>query len=306
MACTNPTKFFPIFKGLALTENAFKGKVALVTGGGTGMGKAIAKTISMLGGDVAIASRKINVLQEAAKEIEKESGRFVLPIETDVRDNEKVKNCIDMIENKFGKTPNVVINNAAGNFVSPFERMSENAFKTVIDIVLIGSVNVTREVGKRVIKNQNDGCSFLYLSANYARNSAEFLAHSGAAKAGVESIARTLTGEWGKYGMRFNIICPGPIPTQGAFGNLSPKQIEDSINLVSQSVPAGRCGDVQEIANLAAFITSDYGTYISGANIEIDGGRQYLNSSGGVGPYYHQYTDEMWDNAVKVIKKRNK
>uniref|UniRef100_A0AAF5CQW9 Peroxisomal 2,4-dienoyl-CoA reductase [(3E)-enoyl-CoA-producing] n=1 Tax=Strongyloides stercoralis TaxID=6248 RepID=A0AAF5CQW9_STRER len=306
MACQNPSKFFPIQKGIALAKNSLKGKVALITGGGTGMGKAIAKTISMLGGDVAIASRKINILQGAAEEIEKESGRFVLPIETDVRDVKKVKNCIDMIEERFGKTPNIVVNNAAGNFVCPFERLSDNGFKTVIDIVLNGSFNVTQEVGKRVIKNQNDGCSFLYISANYARVSAEFVAHSGAAKAGVESLARTLTGEWGKHGMRFNIISPGPIPTQGAFGNLSPEELEWSINKVSESVPIGRCGDIQEIANLAAFITSDYGNYISGANIDIDGGRQYLNNPAGIGAYYHSYTNEMWDNVKKVVVKRNK
>uniref|UniRef100_A0A0N5BHJ4 2,4-dienoyl-CoA reductase 1 n=1 Tax=Strongyloides papillosus TaxID=174720 RepID=A0A0N5BHJ4_STREA len=305
MACPNPSKFFPVVKGLALTKDAFKGKVALITGGGTGMGKAMARTISMLGGDVAIASRKIDTLKEVAKDIEKESGRPVLPIQTDVRDTEMVKKCIDTIETEFGKTPNVVINNAAGNFICPFERMTSNGFKTVVDIVLHGSFNVTHEVGRRVIKNQTEGCSFLFISANYARNTAEFVAHSGAAKAGVESLARTLNGEWGKYGMRFNIISPGPIPTKGGFGNLSPKEVQKSVEQVSEKVPAGRCGDVQEVANLAAFITSDYASYIAGANIDIDGGMAQLFGNSGVGPYYHGYTKEDWENAAKTIKGRN-
>uniref|UniRef100_A0A0N4ZPV6 2,4-dienoyl-CoA reductase n=1 Tax=Parastrongyloides trichosuri TaxID=131310 RepID=A0A0N4ZPV6_PARTI len=305
MSCLSPNKFFPVIKNLALVKDSFKGKVALITGGGTGMGKAMARTFSLLGGDVAIAARRMDVLEKTANDIMKESGRKVLPLQMDVRDVEMVKNSVDLIEKEFGKTPNIVVNNAAGNFVCPFERLSHNAFATIIDIVLKGSFNVTQEVGKRVIKNQKDGCSFLYISAGYCRHTAEFFSHSGAAKAGVESMARSLTGEWGKYGMRFNIISPGAVPTEGAFGRLSPVDMEKTINILSKTVPEGRCGDIQEIANLASFVVSDYGSYISGANIDIDGGKQYLYGNSGFGIHYHGYTKEQWDKAASTIKDRN-
>ncbi|CEF67955.1 2,4-dienoyl-CoA reductase, mitochondrial [Strongyloides ratti] len=304
MSCKQAAKYFPIIKNIALQPSSYNGKIVLVTGGGTGMGKAMAKTYSYLGGDVAIASRKLDVLEDVAKEIENETGKKVLPIKMDVRNSKEIKNAIDEIESNFGNTPNVVVNNAAGNFISPTERLSENAFKTVMEIVLQGSFNVTNEVGKRIIKKEDRTCSFLYISTPYCRNSAEFVVPSGCSKSGVETLARSLSSEWAKYGMRFNVIAPGPIPTKGAFGNLSNLSMEETIELLSKAIPVGRCGDVQEIANLASFITSDFASWLNGAIIDFDGGQRFFHHPSALGKQLHKISDNEWDKITEAIKKR--
>lgn len=133
----------------------------------------------------------------------------------DVRKPEMVAKSIDLIESKFGQLPNIVVNNAAGNFIMATERLSPNAIRTVVDIVLLGTVNVTTEIGRRLIRSKgNTGCAFLSISTPYARNGAPFVMPSAISKAGVENLTRTLASEWAKYGMRFNVIAPGPIPTE--------------------------------------------------------------------------------------------
>uniref|UniRef100_A0AC35U3U2 Peroxisomal trans-2-enoyl-CoA reductase n=1 Tax=Rhabditophanes sp. KR3021 TaxID=114890 RepID=A0AC35U3U2_9BILA len=306
MACKHGAKYFPVLKTLALPKDSYAGKVCLVTGGGTGIGKAIARTYSMLGGDVVIAARRLDVLKATSEEIEKESGRKVLPIQMDVRDQESIESCIDKIQERFGKIPNVCLNNAAGNFISPTERLSQNAFKTVVEIVLLGSANVTTAIGKRVIADGNIGCSFLYISTPYCRNSAEFVVPSGAAKNGVESLARSLATEWAKHHMRFNVIAPGPIPTKGAFGNLSNMTMEETIKLVSKHIPVGRVGDLQEVANLASYVTSDYASWMNGSVIDFDGGQQYFNHPSAFGAVCHKIPNEQWDAVRTKIDKNKK
>uniref|UniRef100_A0A0N5A5F3 2,4-dienoyl-CoA reductase, mitochondrial n=1 Tax=Parastrongyloides trichosuri TaxID=131310 RepID=A0A0N5A5F3_PARTI len=303
MSCKQASKYFPILKNIALSSSSYNGKIVLVTGGGTGMGKAMAKTYSALGGDVVIAARRLDVLEKTADEISNETGRKVLPLKMDVRNVSEIKETINKIEETFGNTPNVVVNNAAGNFISPTERLSENAFRTVMEIVLQGSFNVTSEIGKRIIKKDDRSCSFLFISTPYCRNTAEFVVPSGCAKNGVESLARSLSSEWAKYGMRFNVIAAGPVPTKGAFGNLSNRSMEETIEMISKTVPVGRCGDVQEIANLASFITSDFASWLNGAIIDFDGGQRFFNHPSAFGKELHKIPDNQWDGITEKIKK---
>lgn len=256
MACRDPNRHYPVLKGPALPAGSYNGKVALVTGGGTGLGKAIAQRLAQLGATVVIASRNLDVLSEAAADIHRQTGAKVMAIRLDVRDQQAVKQVADRLE-QDGLLPDVVVNNAAGNFIMATERLSLNAIKTVVDIVLLGTANVTVELGRRLIK-AGKGCSFVAISTTYARTGAPFVTPSAAAKAGVENLSRSLAAEWAKYGMRFNCIAPGPIYTKGAFDRLNPGSAQDAAAAAATTVGAGRTGEPEELANLVAYIASDY------------------------------------------------
>ncbi|KAK0406500.1 hypothetical protein QR680_018610 [Steinernema hermaphroditum] len=158
----------------------------------------------------------------------------------DVRHPEIVEKSVDAIESEFGRLPNVVINNAAGNFIMALERLSPNAVRTVVDIVLLGAVNVTTEIGRCVINQKKDGCSFFSISTPYARSGGPFLLPSAMSKAGVENMTKSLSAEWAKHGMRFNVIAPGPIPTKDAFGRLSNRTMHETAHMLSKTVFVGR------------------------------------------------------------------
>lgn len=211
---------FPAVLTPMLPAGTFIGKVAYVTGGGTGLGKGMAKILSTLGASVVIASRKLGVLEETASEITKESGNKVLPLAVDVRDPESIAKSVDTTIQEFG-LPNIIINNAAGNFISPTERLSPNAFRTVVDIVLNGTANVTLDIGKRLIK-ENQGASFLSITTWYADLGSGFVVPPACAKAGVDAMTKSLSSEWGRYGIQMNTIAPGPFPTDGAWSRLDP------------------------------------------------------------------------------------
>lgn len=196
-----------------LPNGSFDGKIAIVTGGGTGLGKSMATVLSALGAQVVITSRKLDVLQNTAEEISSKTKKEVLPIDADVRDPLSVRDAIDQCIDTFG-LPNIIINNAAGNFIAPTERLSPNAFHNVINIVLMGTANVTLEVGKRLIAAKQ-GANFLAISTPYAQEGSGFVVPSACAKAGVEVLSKSLASEWSRYGMRFNVIQPGPIYTKG-------------------------------------------------------------------------------------------
>ncbi|KAH7671621.1 Protein DECR-1.2, partial [Aphelenchoides avenae] len=153
MACKTPERFFPVVKTPALPKGSFNGKLALVTGGGTGLGKAMATTLAALGAQVVIAARRLDVLKATANEITSLTKAEVLPVQLDVRNAENVAQAVDQIEQRFGRLPNVVVNNAAGNFIMATERLSPNAIRTVVEIVLLGTVNITTEIGRRLVKN---------------------------------------------------------------------------------------------------------------------------------------------------------
>ncbi|XP_008106616.1 2,4-dienoyl-CoA reductase [(3E)-enoyl-CoA-producing], mitochondrial isoform X2 [Anolis carolinensis] len=203
--------FSPIPK-VMLSPDAFHGKVAFITGGGTGLGKGMASALSSMGAECVIASRKLDVLKQTAEEISSKTGNKVHAIQCDVRDPASVSDAVSQLIDVAGH-PSVIINNAAGNFISPSERLSANAFRTITDIVLNGTAFVTLEIGKQLIKAKK-GAAFLAITTIYAETGSGFVMPSASAKAGVEALCKSLAAEWGRYGLRFNVIQPGPIKTK--------------------------------------------------------------------------------------------
>ncbi|XP_004474795.2 2,4-dienoyl-CoA reductase [(3E)-enoyl-CoA-producing], mitochondrial [Dasypus novemcinctus] len=291
------SKFFSPLQKVMLPPNSFQGKVAFITGGGTGLGKGMTTVLSSLGAQCVIASRKIDVLKATAEQISSETGNKVHAIQCDVRNPDMVQNTVSELI-KIAGYPDIVINNAAGNFISPTERLSPNAWKTIIDIVLNGTAFVTLEIGKQLIKAQK-GAAFLAITTIYAETGSGFVVPSASAKAGVETLNKSLAAEWGKYGMRFNVIQPGPIKTKGAFSRLDPTG-EFQKEMIER-IPCGRLGTVEELANLAAFLCSDYASWINGAVIKFDGGEKSFMS--GEFNSLKKVTKEQWDIIEGLIRK---
>ncbi|PIK43575.1 putative 2,4-dienoyl-CoA reductase, mitochondrial-like [Apostichopus japonicus] len=281
-----------------LPKDCFKGKLAFVTGGGTGLGKGMATMLSSLGADVVISSRKEEVIQKTAEEITSISGNKVYAIPMDVRDPARVAAVADEVEEQTGQLPNIIINNAAGNFISPTERLSPNAWRTIVDIVLNGTANVTLEFGKRLIKAEQ-GCNFLAITTVYTAMGSGFVTPSASAKAGVDTLTRSLASEWGRYGMRFNTIAPGPIYTKGAFNRLDPTGAFSS--KAEHRIPVGRLGEVGELCNLAAYLVSGYSSWLTGAVINFDGGE--LPFMAGEFNFLSEITSEQWDQMEQAIRK---
>ncbi|XP_061571449.1 2,4-dienoyl-CoA reductase, mitochondrial [Cololabis saira] len=288
--------FFPPLEGPMLPAGTFQGRVAFITGGGTGLGRAMTTTLSQLGARCVIASRKLDVLQKTADEISSRTGNQVHPVQCDVRDPEAVSRCVDQMEVLTG-LPDVIVNNAAGNFISPSERLTPNGWRTITDIVLNGTAFVTLELGKRLIRDQR-GASFLAITTTYAETGSGFVVPSAAAKAGVEALYKSLAAEWGRYGHRFNIIQPGPIKTKGAFSRLDPTGAFEKATI--QRIPTGRLGKPAELANLAAYLSSGYASWISGAVIRFDGGE--LVSMAGEFNELRKVTPDQWDLMEAMIR----
>jgi len=273
-----------------LREGALKGKTILVTGGGTGLGKSMGQYFLKLGANLIITSRKLDVLEGTAKEMESETGGKVLPLACDVREIDQVEKMFTDAVAHFGKV-DVVLNNAAGNFISPTERLSTNAFNTVLDIVLKGTANVTMTAGKHWIKEKQPG-TFLNIVTTYAWTGSGYVVPSAAAKAGVLAMTRSLAVEWAKYKIRSNAIAPGPFPTEGAWSRLLPGDLVKKFD-PAKKVPVGRVGDHQELANLAAYLVSDFSAYVNGEVVTIDGGEWLM----GAGEFNNldMIPQEMWD-----------
>lgn len=280
-----------------LREGALKGKTILITGGGTGLGKSMGTYFSQLGANLVITSRKLDVLKQTADEISKQTGYPVLPLECDVRDYEQVEKALADAIRHFGKI-DVLLNNAAGNFISPTERLSNRAFDTVVDIVLKGSYNFTLALGKIWIENKQPG-NVLSIVTTYAWTGSGYVVPSACAKAGVLAMTRSLAVEWSKYGIRFNAIAPGPFPTKGAWDRLLPGDLRDEFD-PAKKVPVGRVGEHQELANLAAYLVSDYSAYVNGEVITIDGG-EWLYGAGELNQL-RKVPDELWD-AMEMSRK---
>ena len=289
-----------------LKENALKDKVIIVTGGGTGLGKVMARYFLQLGAKVAIASRKEDVLKKAAddlsKEISKESSlsdsaECILPIKCDVRNYEEVEAMMKQVIKKFGRF-NVLVNNAAGNFVSPTERLSHRAFDTVVDVVLKGSYNCTLAAGKYWLKEKIKG-TVLNILTPYAFTGSAYVVPSACGKAGVMAMTQSLAVEWGKHGIRLNAIAPGPFPSKGAWTRLLPGDLFNKFD-PGKTTALNRIGDYQELANLSAFLVSDYSSYITGEMTVIDGG-QWLK---GASPFnaLEMIPEEMWDTIEKLTR----
>jgi NAD(P)-dependent dehydrogenase (short-subunit alcohol dehydrogenase family) len=280
-----------------LKDNALKDKVILVTGGGTGLGRSMSKYFLQLGAKVVIASRKLEVLEQTAKELAQETGGEVLPLECDVRDYLKVEKTLQAILEKWGKV-DVLVNNAAGNFISPTEKLSPKAFDTIIGIVLQGTYNFTLAVGKYWIEQKQKG-TILNIVTTYAWTGSAYVVPSACAKAGVLALTRSLAVEWAKYGIRSNAIAPGPFPTKGAWDRLFPENLREMMK-IEKKIPVGRVGEHQELANLAAYLVSDFSAYVNGEVITIDGG-EWLKGAGEFN-YLDMLTPEMWEMAEKMVR----
>ncbi|RNL69248.1 SDR family oxidoreductase [Sinomicrobium pectinilyticum] len=285
-----------------LRDDALKGKNIVVTGGGSGLGKAMTRYFLELGAKVAITSRNLEKLQHTAKELEGETGGTCLAVQCDVRHYEQVESMLQQVVDSFGKV-DVLLNNAAGNFISPTERLSANAFDTIIDIVLKGSKNCTLAFGKHWIDRKQKNTTVLSIVTTYAWTGSAYVVPSATAKAGVLAMTRSLAVEWAKYGIRFNAIAPGPFPTKGAWDRLLPGELREKFDL-ARKVPLQRVGDHQELANLAAYLVSDFAAYLNGEVITIDGG-EWLKGAGQFN-ILDQIPEEMWDMLESMIRKNSK
>ena len=286
-----------------LRDDALKGKVIVVTGGGSGLGKAMTKYFLELGAQVAITSRDLEKLKNTAKELETETGGTCLPIQCDVRHYEEVENMLQQVLKAFGKV-DILLNNAAGNFISPTERLSANAFDTVIDIVLKGTKNCTLAFGKHWIDSKQKSSTVLNIVTTYAWTGSAYVVPSATAKAGVLAMTRSLAVEWAKYGIRTNAIAPGPFPTKGAWDRLLPGDLAEKFDM-AKKVPVQRVGDHQELANLAAYLVSDFSAYVNGEVVVIDGG-EWLKGAGQFN-LLEAIPEELWDQLEMMIKaKKNK
>lgn len=280
-----------------LKEGSLKDKVILITGGGTGLGKAMGKYFSELGAKLIITSRKLDVLQKTADEISSSTKNEVFPFACDVSDYKQVEDLLKASVEKFGKV-DVLVNNAAGNFISPTERLSNKAFDIIINIVLKGTYNCTLAFGKHWIEKKQSA-TVLNIVTTYSWTGSAFVVPSAAAKAGVLAITRSLAVEWAKYGIRFNAIAPGLFPTKGAWERLLPGDLQNKFDL-KKKVPLQRVGEHQELANLAAYLVSDFSSYINGEVITIDGG-EWINGAGQFN-ILQAIPNEMWDQIEKMVR----
>ena len=280
-----------------LAKDALKEKTIVITGGGTGLGRSMGTYFLKLGANLVICSRKLDVLQQTAQEMENETGGQVLAVACDVRDYQQVEQLLAQSLDRFGRV-DVLVNNAAGNFISPTERLSANAFSSVIDIVLKGTVNCSLAFGKHWISQQQQA-SLLNIVTTYAFTGSAYVVPSACEKGGVLAMTRSLAVEWGKYGIRSNAIAPGPFPTKGAWERLLPGDLAEKFDFKNR-VPLKRVGEHQELANLAAFLVSDFSGYINGEVITIDGG-EWLQGAGQFSAL-EAVPNEMWDLLEKMTR----
>lgn len=246
-------------------DGVLDGKVAFVTGGGTGITGGVARALAEAGAAVALVSRKIEHLEPAAAAIN-ESGGKALAVAADVRQPEEVERAIAETVEKFGKI-DIVINGAAGNFLCKAEDLSPNGFGTVVDIDLKGTFNVCRAAIDELKKNQGQ---VLNISATLHYLGTPMQLHVSAAKAGVDALTRNLAVEWGRYGIRVNAIAPGPIEDTEGMKRLVPEPVKERLK---KNIPLGRFGRIADIETAAVFLCSDAASFINGVVLVVDGGQ---------------------------------
>src|SRR6202140_2530488 len=244
-------------------------KRILITGGGTGLGKGMAHRFLELGATVYICGRRQQVLSEAEAELSRLASDKIRSLPCDVRDLTRVE---EMVESIWKDGPlDILVNNAAGNFLARTEELSPRAFEAVLGIVLLGTIHVTTACGRRWLAS-SPPATVLNISAPYAPSGSAYVVPSAVSKAGVNALTRSLAVEWGNRGIRMNAIAPGPIPTEGAFSRLLPRPELEAA--AKKRIPLGRFGTPEEFANLAAFLVSDGSAYINGEVVVMDGGEQ--------------------------------
>lgn len=285
-----------------LRDNALSGQVIVVTGGGTGLGKSMSRYFLQLGASVVITSRKMDVLEQTAQELAQETGGKVLPIACDVRKYDEIERLLAAVKTAFGKV-DALLNNAAGNFISPTERLSPKAFDVIVDIVLRGTYNCTLAFGKDWIAAKKPG-TILNIVTTYAWTGSGYVVPSACAKAGVLALTRSLAVEWAKYGIRSNAIAPGPFPTEGAWKRLFPAdalppELARKLD-PAERVPLKRVGEHQELANLAAYLLSDFSAFVNGEVVTIDGG-EWLAGAGEFSAL-EAVPQPMWDAVEKAVR----
>jgi NAD(P)-dependent dehydrogenase (short-subunit alcohol dehydrogenase family) len=250
-------------------------RVAIVTGGGTGLGLAIAKRFGTLGAKIAIASRSQEHLDAGAAAL-REAGVDAMALQVDVRDPAAVDAMVAAVVQRFGLV-DILVNNAAGNFICRAEELSPNGWKAVIDIVLNGSFYCSRAFGRELISARRTG-SIVSILANYVWTGSAGTVHSAAAKAGVMSLTQTLAAEWAPHGIRVNAVAPGPIESPGAARQLW--NTPEAVDRITRTVPLGRWGTPEEVADAVTFLVSPHAGYITGEILTIDGGSWF-----GRGPF---------------------
>jgi NAD(P)-dependent dehydrogenase (short-subunit alcohol dehydrogenase family) len=286
-----------------LRDGALNNKTIIVTGGGTGLGKSMATYFLKLGANVVICSRRLEVLEQTAQELEVETGGKVLAVACDVRKTDQIEKVIAQAIARFGAVDGLV-NNSAGNFISPTEKLSYHAVDTIVDIVLRGTYYFTLALGKYWIENKIKG-TILNISTTYSWTGSGWVVPSAMAKAGVLAMTKSLAFEWARHGIRLNAIAPGPFPTKGAWDRLFPKELAEKFAFENR-IPLQRLGQHQELANLAAYLISDFSAYLTGEVITLDGG-EVLN--GGQFNFLKEVRDDQWDaieNQIKIANRSSK
>lgn len=274
-------------------SDLLKDKRVLITGGGTGLGKGMATRFLELGASVYICGRREDVLRTTVGELSAKGPIQAIPC--DVRKLESVESMIDTIWSSGAL--DILVNNAAGNFIARTEELSPRAWDAVIGIVLMGTVHCTTACGRRWLKEGHRG-TVLSISATYAPVGSAYVVPSAVSKAGVEALMRSLAVEWGNRGIRMNAIAPGPIPTHGAFSRVLPRPEMETVAV--ERHPMHRFGTVEELANLAAFLVSDQSGYINGEVVRMDGG-EFLAGAGEFSGLGRLLKDEDWE-AMKPKK----
>lgn len=278
------------------------GERILVTGGGTGLGKEMAEAFLALGAEVYIWGRRGAVLEEAAKELMDRHGGKVVPMACDIRKPDAIAAAVDLIWADGGALTGVV-NNAAGNFISRTEDLSVNGFNAISDIVFRGTFYVTLDIGKRLIAEEKQA-SFLAILTTWVWNGSAFTVPSAMSKAGINVMTQSLATEWGRYGLRFNAIAPGPFPTKGMSERLSPGSGNLTTRDSAGGNPMGRVGEMHELANLAVLLMARGADYVNGQTIAIDGAA-YQASGGNFYGALSPLGDSEWEAISTMIRGTN-
>ena len=279
-------------------DGLFSGKRILVTGGGTGLGKAMSERFLALGAEIFICGRRKQVCEATAEELMKAHGGTVQAFGVDIRDSAAVDG---MVEEIFaGGALTGLVNNAAGNFISRTQDLSPRGFDAIANIVMHGTFYVTHAVGRRWIAGKNKG-SVVSIAVTWVRNGGPFVVPSAMSKAAIQAMTMSLATEWGPYGIRLNAIAPGEIPTEGMSKRLNPG--EDPGARSARVNPMGRAGRMEELQNLATFLMSEGCDWLNGELIAMDGGQAL--ATGGNFYALREWSDAQWQAARDSIKALN-